>query len=76
METNHLTKRIEDLRSETNARMSELRSDMNARLGEMSQRLGDVRDEMNQRMRSMEWTMHIWFGLLTLLILLFKFIKF
>ena len=65
METNHLTKRIEDLRSETNARFADLRQDMNARFTGVQQQLS-----------TLQWTTNMWLGIITLLIIAFKFIKF
>jgi len=72
-----LSKRIDDLKDNMNQRFHELRADMNKRFGVVDRRF----DDMNQRFNDIEkrfslftWTITSWLGLLTILIVLFKFI--
>ena len=69
-------------------RVDDLRSDMNQRFGQVNQRINDLRSDMNQRFDAVDkrfddinkrlslftWTITGWFTLLTILIVLFKFI--
>ena len=77
-----LSKRIDDLHK----RFDDLRTDMGARFSgtdkriddlraDLGKRIDDVRSDMTRGFRMMTWMMGIWFSLLTLLTILFKFIR-
>jgi len=69
-----LHKRFDDLRGDMHARFTELRADMNTRFGAVDKRIDDFRDDVRRGFRLITWMMGVWFSLLTLLIVLFKFI--
>jgi len=87
-----ISKRIDDLRSDINQRFEEfrtgigidkrfeeLRSDMDHRFEAIDKRFEAIDkrfDDINKRFSLLTWTITGWFTLLTLLIVLFKFIKF
>ena len=73
-----LSKRIDDLHK----RFDDLRTDMNARFTAIEgrftavdKRIDDLRADTNRGFRMVTWMMGIWFSLLTLLTILFKFIR-
>jgi hypothetical protein len=75
-------KRFDDLRADIAARFSasdkradDLKADMVARLTAVDKRIDDLRDDMKRGFRMVTWMMGIWFSLLTLLTILFKFIR-
>jgi hypothetical protein len=77
-----LHKRFDDLRADVGARFSasdkridDLRADVVARLSAVDKRIDDLRDDMKRGFRTVTWMMGIWFSLLTLLTILFKFIR-
>jgi len=43
-----LSKRVDDLRNDVNARFSELRNDMNHRFAELSKRIDDLRNDIRR----------------------------
>jgi hypothetical protein len=78
-----LHRRLDDLRADMTTRFAlvdqrfvELREDMNRWMGVVDTRFGELREDMNTRFRTFSWQMNVWFGLLTLLIILFKFLRF
>lgn len=57
--------RFTELRADMNTRFVELREDMNTRFA-----------AIDQRLTTLTWIITVWFSLLTLLTILFKFIRF
>lgn len=77
-----LHKRFDDLRAEMGARFSgvdkrfdDLKADLTARISAVDKRIDDLRADTNRGFRLLAWMMGIWFSLLTLLTILFKFIR-
>ena len=57
-------------------RFGELRGDMNRWMGGVDTRFGELRGDMNARFRTLTWLIMVWFSFLTLLTVLFKFLRF
>ncbi len=57
--------RLDGVRTDTNTRFTELRADMNARFA-----------GVDQRLKTLNWSITVWFSILTLLIVLFRFLRF
>jgi hypothetical protein len=77
-----LHKRFDDLRADMAARFSavdkrfdDLRAEMSARLAGVDKRIDDLRADVNRGFRMLAWMMGIWFSLLTLLTIVFKFVR-
>jgi hypothetical protein len=77
-----LHKRIDDLRDDTTRSIETLRSGMNSRFDDMDRhwnsRFDDINkriDDIHRRFSTQAWLISTWFTLLTLLTILFKFIK-
>jgi hypothetical protein len=68
--------RFAELRQDMNSRFTELREDMNARFGLMDQRFVELRGDMNARFKTLTWLIMVWFSFLTLLTVIFKFLRF
>ena len=66
-----LSKRSDDVHK----RLDDLRGDMNTRFAEVNQRFAELRGDVDRRFSQLFWQMNIWFSLLTLLTILFKFIR-
>lgn len=78
-----LHRRFDDLRGDMNTRLGELREDMSRWVGVVDTRFGELRADMNprftgmeQRLKTLHWVIPVWFSLLTLLTVLFKFLRF
>jgi len=69
-------RRLDDLRGDMNTRFGELRADMNRWVGVVDTRFGELRADMNARFKTLTWLITVWFSLLTLLTVLFKFLRF
>ncbi|MFQ6091421.1 MAG: hypothetical protein ACE5OR_01875 [bacterium] len=57
------------------ARLEGVMEENSKRLDDFSKRLDDLRDDFNHRISDLRWNMNIWFIILTLLIVIFKFLK-
>jgi len=69
------SQRIIELREDMNTRIAELREDMNKRFEEQNQRIIELREDMNKRFEMMFKFMAIGFTVITVLIVIFKFIR-
>lgn len=58
------------------ASFSELRADMNTRFVELREDMNTRFTAVDQRIKTLNWSMTVWLSLLTLLIVLFKFLRF
>ncbi len=65
-----------DLRGDINTRFGELRADMARWMGTSDTRFGELRADMNARFRTLTWLIMVWFSFLTLVTVLFKFLRF
>ena len=59
-----------------NTRFGELREDMNTRFGELRGDMNARFDDMNARFKTLTWLIMVWFSFLTLLTVIFKFLRF
>jgi hypothetical protein len=77
-----LHRRFDDLRADMNARFAvvdqrfgELRQDMNTRFAELRGDMNVRFDDMNARFKTLTWLIMVWFSFLTLLTVIFKFLR-
>lgn len=75
-------KRLDDLRGEVTGRLDDFRADVDNRFIDTHKRLDDFRSDvnqrfadLNQRFTTLTWMITVWFSLLTILIIMFKFLK-
>jgi len=75
-------KRLDDLRGEMTHRLDDFRGEVNNRFTDTNKRLDDFRGEvnnrftdLNQRFTTLMWVITAWFSLLTILMIIFKFLK-
>ena len=59
-----LNQRLDGFREDTNRRFDDSRSDVNQRFA-----------DLNQRFTTLTWMITVWFSLLTILMIMFKFLK-
>jgi len=71
-----LHKRLDDFRGDVNTRFTELREDMNTRFTELREDMNARFGLTDRRLTTLTWIITAWFSLLTLLTILFKFIRF
>lgn len=69
-------RRMDDLRGDINTRFAELRADMNTRFAELRGDMNARFDDMNARFNTLTWLIMVWFSFLTLLTVIFKFLRF
>ena len=67
---------MDDLRGDMNTRFGELRADMNTRFGELLADMNARFSGVDQRLKTLNWSITVWFSILTLLIVLFRFLRF
>lgn len=70
-----LHKRFDDLRADINTRLADTNKRIDDLRGDMNTRFGELRSDVNRGFKTHTWMMGIWFTLLTLLTVLFRFVR-